>query len=108
MSHVADDADDLPRLRIGFTGLEQQSLAQRVCAGKELLRQRLIDDYHLASLSGFLFSELAASQLGNLHSREITGADTANIGVVLLLGILRRSAFDGEEGVVELAAQRQF
>ena len=75
-----DNADDFPPLLFSAqrdAGFEM--FAERIFAGKMLLRESLVDDDDRQRIGFVTRSEIAPGQQRNLHCREVVVADDAKI-----------------------------
>src|SRR5918996_3914876 len=78
MLRVADDADDLAKIR-SLGAPEIQSFADWIFAWEETPRQSLVDGYHLRRLQPICGGKPAPVDDRNLHRLEIARADRADI-----------------------------
>src|SRR5262249_21166225 len=95
-SHVADHSDDRPprglrvRIAVGYP------LSNRVLAGPELIRKRLVDQKHLLPVASILLAQLPPAKKRDSHRFKITRRHKVDRRLHALRCGKRRSAFDRE------------
>src|SRR5215510_2249051 len=105
MLHVADNADDLTIKQRAHSDVE--ALADRVFAGEEPFRHRLIDNNHARRIFRIALGEKAASEQRNAHRFEIARRYREVVRVRLTAGGVRRTALDNEYQHEVVSAERR-
>src|SRR5262245_39078994 len=97
--HVADDADDLPLLRVALILIGADvgnAFADRVFVGKILLRQRFIDDCRADSSTLILIGEVPTLTQRNPDCLKILRCDASHISAWLFPGFRFGVSYNSE------------